>query len=55
VDLGCGFDLQINKRISLRVFQFDLSGIRTGNRWRGFGIASFGAVFHLNKVSNEYK
>jgi hypothetical protein len=53
VELGGGLDIRANKRISLRLFQLDVVGIRNNGRWSGFGTASFGAVFHLNKVSND--
>jgi hypothetical protein len=58
VELGGGLDLRASKRISLRLFQLDVVGIRHkdifGNSgFSGFGSVSFGAVFHLNKVSNN--
>jgi hypothetical protein len=53
VDLGGGIDFQANKRISMRVFQFDVVGIRNAGHWNGFVKFTFGAVLHLNKLSND--
>jgi hypothetical protein len=52
VAIGGGIDVRVNDRFSVRVLQLD--GIMMRNNrfflgWDGYGRASFGAVFHLNK------
>jgi hypothetical protein len=43
---GCGIDVAVNKRFSMRLLQFDVVGSRDGH-W-GYGRTSFGAVFRLS-------